>query len=269
MDSQNICRFGIYESSDLVCTSFVYETTNCQSTPKASRDYLLHLVADGTGSFVCRGRRYALSRGTVFCCRRGEIFAIESDGDLEYCYIAFHGRRAEELLQRVGAFDPDPICPSPDVDAMLGFWRDCLGRVRNDTVDLLGESALLYTFACLQQTRGASDSLQARIIAVTEQKFTDPKFSLAEVARELGYVPKYLSAYFKKHSGIAFTQYLRDLRMKRAIFLIEQGINSVKNIAILSGFSDALYFSTVFKQTVGETPRDYIRRRESLSGEEE
>ena len=68
--------------------------------------------------------------------------------------------------------------------------------------------------------------------------------------------------------GWLFTQYLRDLRIKRSIFLIEQGINSVKSIAILSGFSDALYFSTVFKQSVGLSPRDYIQQNSAEQNRE-
>jgi len=42
------------------------------------------------------------------------------------------------------------------------------------------------------------------------------------------------------------------------MFLIEQGIVSVKNVAILSGFQDALYFSKVFKDAVGISPKEYI-----------
>ena len=40
---------------------------------------------------------------------------------------------------------------------------------------------------------------------------------------------------------------------------MEQGVASVKNVAILSGFEDALYFSKVFKQAEGITPSEYIK----------
>ena len=260
MDSKNICRFGSFESSDLVCTCFVFETTDCQREPHVSKDYILHQVVRGTGVYCYQNKRYPLSRGMLFYCARGEQLSIESDGDLEYSYIHFHGRRAQELLSRVDAFAAEPISTPPDADSLVAFWSDCLHRVQNGNVDLLGEAVLLYTFAGLVQIRGEVGSLLSRIIALTEQSFTDPHFSLAELAHSLGYVPNYLSAYFKKHRGISFTQYLRDLRIKHAVFLIEQGINSVKNIALLSGFSDALYFSTVFKQVMGISPRDYIAR---------
>lgn len=260
MNSQNICHFGKIESSDLICSRFVYETTNCQSVPHESAEHLLHLAVRGEGSFILRGERYPLSRGTLFYCRRGETFAIEAEAGLEYCYVSFRGRRADELIERIHSFDLSPVCVPADGEALADFWMDCIGRVQSDTADLLGEATLLYTFACLHPAPSESSSLLSRIVRETEQSFTDPTFSLTVLAGRLGYVPKYLSSYFKKQRGIAFTQYLRDLRIKRALFLIEQGINSVKNIAILSGFSDALYFSSVFKQVIGISPRDYIQR---------
>ena len=97
-----------------------------------------------------------------------------------------------------------------------------------------------------------------QMLRITEDNFRSPDFSLAALAEELGYDAKYLSFAFKKKRGIAFTQYLRDLRIKHSIFLMEEGVVSVKNVAILAGFGDALYFSKVFKQLMGISPKMYI-----------
>ena len=39
---------------------------------------------------------------------------------------------------------------------------------------------------------------------------------------------------------------------------MEEGLVSVKNIALLSGFRDPLYFSKVFAETEGISPKNYI-----------
>ena len=57
--------------------------------------------------------------------------------------------------------------------------------------------------------------------------------------------------------NIGFTEYLRNLRIKYAVSLFESGLDSVKNVALLSGFKDPLYFSNVFKKTIGVSPREY------------
>ena len=57
---------------------------------------------------------------------------------------------------------------------------------------------------------------------------------------------------------MVYTQYLRDMRIRHAIFLMEEGLVSVKNIALLSGFRDPLYFSKVFTESEGISPKAYI-----------
>ena len=100
------------------------------------------------------------------------------------------------------------------------------------------------------------------MLMLTNDRFTEADFSLSLLAAELGYDAKYLSALFKKKRGIAFTQHLRDLRVRHALFLMEQGVVSVKNVAILSGFADPLYFSKIFTMSEGISPKDYIKKME-------
>ena len=57
--------------------------------------------------------------------------------------------------------------------------------------------------------------------------------------------------------GVSYSEYLRTLRIKYAVSLFDHGIDSVKNVALLSGFADPLYFSTVFKKYTGLSPKEY------------
>ena len=58
--------------------------------------------------------------------------------------------------------------------------------------------------------------------------------------------------------SIGYSEYLRTLRIKYAVSLFDHGIDSVKNVALLSGFQDPLYFSSVFKNVIGISPTQYI-----------
>ena len=60
--------------------------------------------------------------------------------------------------------------------------------------------------------------------------------------------------------GVGYAEYLRSLRIRYAISLFDRGIESVKNVALLSGFADPLYFSTVFKKSVGTSPKEYVKK---------
>jgi two-component system response regulator YesN len=66
---------------------------------------------------------------------------------------------------------------------------------------------------------------------------------------------------FKKQMRLGFNQYVNHLRISYALRLIENGCDSVREIASESGFADPLYFSKVFKKNVGVTPTDKIKNR--------
>ena len=110
-------------------------------------------------------------------------------------------------------------------------------------------------------TVGGEGGLVGEIVRITEESFHDPTLGIGPIAAALSYHPKYLSHLFKQRTGVGYSEYLRSVRLKYAITLFDRGIDSVKNVALLSGFSDPLYFSSVFKKSIGMSPREYIAAR--------
>ena len=122
----------------------------------------------------------------------------------------------------------------------------------------MAESTLLYTFSRLTANYSDDISLVNNVLQIIEESFSDPNLSIGEIARELSYNPKYLSHLFLKKVGVPYSDYLKNIRLKHAISLFDRGLDSIKNVAFLSGYNDPLYFSTVFKKTVGISPKEYI-----------
>lgn len=255
MDSNNICKFNINRSSDLVCSNFVYETQNGLKKSLKRDKYYLGLAIKGQGLLTKDGKSYDLCEGSLFIMQKGDEFAIDGT-QFEYCYVTFDGRRASELYERSGAVLEDFIFEG--YESLGDFWLDCLKKADDSNVDLMAEAVLLYSFAHLRPSKKKHSDLVGRMLSVTDEQFNRADFGLSFLAESLGYDAKYLSYQFKQKKGITFTAYLRDLRMKHALFLMEQGVVSVKNIAILAGFGDALYFSKIFKQQMGVPPKEYI-----------
>ena len=46
------------------------------------------------------------------------------------------------------------------------------------------------------------------------------------------------------------------------VTLFDHGIDSVKNVAFLCGYTDPLYFSNVFKKQIGMSPKEYKNKIE-------
>ncbi len=257
----NICKLNLNRSSDLICRNFVLETGAAHAVPVQYEYYLLGIVINGEGVLQQGEHTHTLEMGRLFLVMRDQPFSICSDGSLQYCYITFLGRRADELVERVDI--NMNACVLQSEEALDAFWLNALHRANEGNIDLLAEAVLLYSMAQLKPDQRPQNDLVTKMLILTNDRFTEPGFSLVVLGEELGYGAKYLSSLFKKKKGIAFTQYLRDLRVRHAVFLIEQGVVSVKNIAILSGFDDALYFSKIFKQYVGSSPKNYIESLQS------
>jgi AraC-like DNA-binding protein len=255
MENCNICKFNLNRSGDISCADFVYETGNALGVPHEAARYMLCIVTGGRGELCQRDVCHELHRGDLFFVLRGERFSISGDG-LSYCYISFSGRRAEELVDRVGV--NARFCLFEGFEALCDFWMDVLHKADEGNTDLFAEGVLLYTMAHLKPDSRPQSDLITKMVMLSNDRFTQADFSLAALARELGYDAKYLSALFKKKKVITYSRYLRELRIRHAIFLIEQGVASVKNVALLSGFADALYFSKVFTAEQGISPKAYI-----------
>ncbi len=57
--------------------------------------------------------------------------------------------------------------------------------------------------------------------------------------------------------GLTPVDFIRDIRIKRSIQLIESGEYNFSQVAYMIGFSDPKYFSKCFKKQTGLTPSEY------------
>ena len=257
MSNKNICKFSTQIiSSTLYISQFIFETD--KETMKKSVDLnenRMYLISKGNGKMGIDLKELDFQAGDLIFAFKGEKITVSDANKCEFMYIDFDGTRATELLRRFAIIDNNRKFSG--FDGLIPFWKESLMRASKENIDLSAESILLYSFSRFSALTPKGSSLINKIIELTEENFKDNSFSINTVAEELGYNTKYISHIFKEKSGVTYSEYLRDLRIKYAISLFDHGIDSVKNVAALSGFSDPLYFSTVFKKCVGVTPKEY------------
>jgi AraC-like DNA-binding protein len=70
---------------------------------------------------------------------------------------------------------------------------------------------------------------------------------------------EYLARCFRQEMGITLVTYLNRYRVNQAKAMLEKGERNLTEIALETGFSSSAYFSRVFRQEVGMSPRDYKR----------
>ena len=102
---------------------------------------------------------------------------------------------------------------------------------------------------------------------IQDQIDTQFTFDLKEISNNLALNPSYLSREFSKYfEDLNFGEYIRKLRIDKAIGLIQNSGCSLTEIAYLTGFSDQSHFTRIFKQATGNTPSTYKKILEKSNG---
>ena len=93
---------------------------------------------------------------------------------------------------------------------------------------------------------------------IQDQVDTQFTFDLKKISNNLELNPSYLSREFSKYfEDLNFGEYIRKIRIEKAITLIQNSNYSLTEIAYLTGFSDQSHFTRIFKQHTGKNPSSY------------
>jgi two-component system response regulator YesN len=85
----------------------------------------------------------------------------------------------------------------------------------------------------------------------------DRYISLEDVANEVQLSSAYFSNIFKKETGQNFTEFITESKINKAKDLLMRSNMNINEIADSLSFSDARYFSKIFKKVVGIKPTEY------------
>lgn len=80
---------------------------------------------------------------------------------------------------------------------------------------------------------------------------------LAFFAEMFSISKNYLSGLFKKETGMTLTDYIHQVRIRRAVTLINSSSLSITTIAASCGYNDINYFIRIFKRALGMSPKQY------------
>lgn len=96
---------------------------------------------------------------------------------------------------------------------------------------------------------------------IQDQIDTQFTFDLKKISNDLDLNPSYLSREFSKYfEDLNFGDYIRKLRIEKAIVLIQNSTYTLTEIAYMTGFSDQSHFTRIFKLHTGKNPSSYRKK---------
>lgn len=142
------------------------------------------------------------------------------------------------------------------------LFEQCVEFSKSDRL-LQQYTRLIWTHVD-EMIKKQSQAKGSHITFVKAKSYVNKHFQLGinrkVVAAELGLNQDYLNALFHRFSGLNFTQYLLEIKLKKANELLHDKDLSISQISKLSGFNSNTYFGRQFKKQYNMTPLHYRKR---------
>ena len=103
-----------------------------------------------------------------------------------------------------------------------------------------------------------NDDFIEKATAVIEKNISNTAFSVSEFSKEMAVSRTLLYTKFNAITGFTPNDFIKIVRMKKAIAYFKEKKHSINEVALMVGFDEPAYFSTCFKKIYGKSPRKFI-----------
>ena len=152
----------------------------------------------------------------------------------------------------------------PRAQALLALIRHGLSRKVAETLEAETLVLTLVRRSLGERTSQAAGASAGRQKLVDRAKLVlasdlARRWTLAEVAREVGVSPVYLTQVFREVEGVPLYRYQLRSRLARALHLLDD-YDDLTALGLDLGFSSHSHFSAAFRQAYGRTPAEFQRQ---------
>jgi len=103
--------------------------------------------------------------------------------------------------------------------------------------------------------------LLQKAMQIVENNINDESFSVETLAESLRLSRSHLHRKLKALTNQTSTEFIRSIRLKKAVDLMQAGELNINEICHAVGFNSASYFSKSFRKQYNMSPQDYLRNR--------
>ena len=101
------------------------------------------------------------------------------------------------------------------------------------------------------------EQFMQQVMQVMEEQMENSELTVDEFAQLLNLGRSAFYQKLKSIIGLSPVDFIREIRIKRAVQLIDSGEYNFSQVAYMTGFNDPKYFGKCFKRRMGMTPSEY------------
>ena len=272
----------------VVMTGRVTEKQGWSHSGRTMPINLLVIFHSGNCCFKIRDKEYTYKKGDIAIVPKGVPYSPNTQSFCEYTFFHFDGD-FEECDKVPTPFDDIPqgkpsygltTINNNDNHELLFDYKITLGNHAQNVDVLLRKCVntrlnyenkqqlllaiqfseiMFYTSQAFCEKFRTKENMPSgvnRILTYIKENYASP-LTLDDICREMNMSKQYCMRIFKKHMNTTINDYILDLRMRHASYLLYSTYMNVSQTADYLGFSDTSYFSRVFKKYYGIAPSDY------------
>jgi len=235
---------------------------------KGRVDFHLIYVESGILEAEVDGKMHFLKKGDVLVYKSHQKQFYTHEKDTVNYWIHFSGLGAEGLLKRANLWIKS-VYSLKDGNNISGVFDAIIKEftIKDYQHKLLCEAKLIELVA--EISRYATDNYSCEntqsknlIYAVIEKMREDccEKTDMETYANMCSLSKYRFEHLFKEITGFPPHRYLLKIRLEKALYLLNNTMLNVSEISNMTGFSDSLYFSRIFKKYYKVSPTKYRSR---------
>lgn len=234
--------------------------------------YLIHFVISGKGTFQTVDTLYHLTANQAFIIYPDEVttYAADKHEPWHYCFFAFNGNLAPQLLERTDFRDGNRVVDLPKtsiVDIIKEVTIELNKPILNK--DIYGLSQLFKILKIFTDLSGKTEHHEItpsknyvkQAIDYIHYNYASP-ILVSHLADMLALNRCYFYRVFKNETGYSPMDYLNNYRIERAKELLFKSHMSIAEIATITGFNT---FSSFYRMFLLKTTMSARQYRDTMS----
>ncbi len=245
--------------------NFVTDSEFTTYNPTGRLDYYLMYIADGALTVLFPDGERRLGAGAVLLIPPNTPYRYKLPGSgesMNYLWIHFTGSHVASILESYG------LKLYPEVNTVkhdsIFFTRyrnifdafSSCDSFRDNELSLLFERLLISFARRLEKNTNNERRLLSRSIGYINSHYT-ADIRIPELAKMDSISVSRYNTLFRTIMGCSPTEHIARLRIRSACDLLTTTDISIKEIGEMVGYSDAHFFSKIFKSRMGVSPKGY------------
>lgn len=229
---------------------------------------------NGSGKVVCNGITFDMKKGDIFVVNSNSLHRVINNSKTNYFFLKIdadfcieNGILTDEIVFMNCINDVEAVkkieCVIDEIENEKKYQN---AGIRCSVLSLLIYLARNFTDTVFRYNKKVGSIVIDNIrisMGYINAHFTE-QLTIKEIADEVRLSEGHFAHSFKRITGITPVGYINMLRCEKAKKMFLSDAQSVTQVQQECGFSNASYFSKVFKKYCGKTPKEFMTESKNV-----